>query len=209
MLKKISEQQFLYLLNVFISTNNHINPSIKLTFYISRKKSKIKTLQIIIHSHYRFIIGLKILAMKNILHIWKQMIIAGRKVWRIYKMIQFDEACVMLDLWTRASSWGSSTPRVSFLQHFSWIEERNRWRSDVLHGPLIVVPGGRKSTTRRTPSQFQKMVTMILAVRACDSSSVWYLFTWFLLGLCFLLVEWIAVVYLYVFPRYNTTKKSS
>ena len=35
--KKIWEQQFPYILNVFTLTNNHMNPSITSTFYDSRK----------------------------------------------------------------------------------------------------------------------------------------------------------------------------
>ena len=48
-----SENKFPYLVNVFTLTNNHINSSATSTLYASRKNIRIKTLQIVIHCHYR------------------------------------------------------------------------------------------------------------------------------------------------------------
>ena len=118
------------------------------------------------------------------------------------KPVHWIAACVVLDLWTDAFSWRSSTQHLSFPRRFSRIEERNRWENDA---PLIVVPHGRIST-RRTPSQSQKMVMMILSADRVTSWPGWCLFVWFLPCLCSLLAERLVVVYPCLVPCHNTTK---
>ena len=178
--------------------------------YAFTKKFWIKISQIVLKSGHCFVIGAKILQTNKFLQVWEQMVIRRCNIWRIGRVIQFDEASLSnssVNMWMGALSWRSSTPRRTLPRPFSTMTERSRSMINAKHGSLIVVPRGRHSVSR-TPSLIsENNHHHHFSSWSFLAQSSWCLFTWPLSDLGFQLTERIVVVNPGLIAGYDAIKK--